>query len=42
MSVAGSGEIWVINTVPSLVVGADDEFADRGDHELKGLPGSWG
>jgi hypothetical protein len=27
--------------VKDLVVGADLEFADRGEHELKGVPGTW-
>jgi hypothetical protein len=27
--------------VKDLVVGADLDFADRGEHELKGVPGRW-
>jgi hypothetical protein len=33
--------VWVSNTVKDLVVGADLDFADRGEHELKGVPGGW-
>ena len=28
-------------TVVDLVVGSDLHFVDRGEHEVKGLPGSW-
>jgi hypothetical protein len=27
--------------VTDLVVGAGLEFEDRGEHELRGVPGSW-
>jgi len=27
--------------VTDLVVGADMTFADAGEHELKGVPGTW-
>jgi len=27
--------------VKELVVGSDMQFTDRGEHELKGVPGSW-
>jgi hypothetical protein len=27
--------------VPLLVAGSGMEFEDRGDHELKGVPGTW-
>jgi class 3 adenylate cyclase len=40
-SVAGAGEVLVSSTVKDLVVGSAIEFADRGEHELKGVPGSW-
>ena len=40
-SVAGAGEVLVSNTVKDLVVGSGIEFDDRGEHELKGVPGSW-
>jgi class 3 adenylate cyclase len=38
---AGAGEVLVSGTVPPLVVGSGLEFADRGEHELKGVPGTW-
>ncbi len=41
LGVAAPGEILVTGTVRDLVVGAGFEFAERGDHELKGVPGSW-
>jgi class 3 adenylate cyclase/predicted alpha/beta hydrolase len=40
-ALAGAGEIAVSSTVKELVVGSDMQFADRGEHELKGVPGSW-
>ncbi len=38
---AESRQILVSRTVTDLVVGADIEFADEGDHELKGIPGTF-
>jgi class 3 adenylate cyclase len=38
---AAPGEIIVSSTVKELVVGSDMQFSDRGEHELKGVPGSW-
>jgi class 3 adenylate cyclase len=38
---AESGHILVSKTVVDLVVGSGLRFSDRGDHELKGVPGSW-
>jgi class 3 adenylate cyclase len=38
---AGPGEILVSSTVKESVVGSSIEFADRGEHELKGVPGTW-
>jgi class 3 adenylate cyclase len=38
---ASSGEVLASRTVKDLVVGSDIEFADRGEHELKGVPGTW-
>jgi class 3 adenylate cyclase/alpha-beta hydrolase superfamily lysophospholipase len=35
------GEVTVSGTVKDLVVGSGIEFRDRGDHELKGVPGTW-
>jgi class 3 adenylate cyclase/pimeloyl-ACP methyl ester carboxylesterase len=40
-SLAGPGEVLVSGTVKDLVVGSELEFADRGEHELKGVPGAW-
>jgi class 3 adenylate cyclase/pimeloyl-ACP methyl ester carboxylesterase len=34
-------EVLVSRTVTDLVGGSGIEFKDRGDHELKGVPGSW-
>ena len=31
----------VSQTVKDLVAGAGIEFEERGEHELKGVPGSW-
>ena len=46
MSVLGSGvgrpgEVLVSRTVVDLVAGSGIEFTDRGDHDLKGVPGTW-
>jgi class 3 adenylate cyclase len=38
---AGPSEVLVSGTVCDLVVGSGIEFADRGTHELKGIPGRW-
>jgi class 3 adenylate cyclase len=40
-ALADAGEVLVSGTVPPLVVGSGLDFADRGDHELKGVPGTW-
>ena len=37
----GSGEIVVSSTVKELMAGSDVTFLDRGEHELKGIPGTW-
>lgn len=34
-------EVWVSRTVMDLVVGSGLVFGDRGEHELKGVPGAW-
>jgi class 3 adenylate cyclase len=34
-------EVLVSSTVKDLVSGSGIEFEDRGEHELKGVPGSW-
>jgi class 3 adenylate cyclase len=38
---AGPSEVLVSRTVTDLVAGSGIEFADRGEHELKGVPGVW-
>jgi class 3 adenylate cyclase len=38
---AGPGEVLVSRTVTDLVAGSGIEFADRGAHSLKGVPGEW-
>jgi class 3 adenylate cyclase len=38
---AGPGEVFVSSTVKDLVAGSGIVFADRGTHELKGVPGEW-
>jgi class 3 adenylate cyclase len=38
---ARPGEVLVSSTVRDLVAGSGIEFADRGTHELKGVPGEW-
>jgi class 3 adenylate cyclase len=38
---ANPGEVLVTGTVRDLVAGSGIEFVDRGEHELKGVPGSW-
>ena len=40
-SLALPGEVLVSGTVKDLVVGSGIEFNDRGEHVLKGVPGSW-
>jgi class 3 adenylate cyclase len=38
--VTDAGEVLVSSTVKDLVVGSAINFADRGEHELKGVPGT--
>jgi class 3 adenylate cyclase len=38
---AGPDEVLVSGTVKDLVAGSGIDFADRGTHELKGVPGEW-
>jgi class 3 adenylate cyclase len=40
-SLAAPGEVLVSSTVRDLVAGSGIEFADRGVHSLKGIPGEW-
>jgi class 3 adenylate cyclase len=39
---AGPGEVLASETVRGHMVGSDLRFEDRGGHELKGVPGTWG
>ena len=41
MSMAGPREVLVSSTVKDLVAGSGIEFEDRGEHALKGVPGTW-
>jgi class 3 adenylate cyclase len=40
-ALAGAGEVFVSSTVKDLVAGSGIDFENRGEHELKGVPGSW-
>jgi class 3 adenylate cyclase len=40
-SLAGPGEVLVSRTVTDLAAGSDLEFEERGEFELKGVPGKW-
>ena len=40
-ALAGGGEVFVSGTVKDLLAGSGLEFDDRGEHELKGVPGAW-
>jgi class 3 adenylate cyclase len=41
MAIATNGGIVVSRTVKDLVFGSDIAFVDLGEHELRGVPGSW-
>lgn len=41
LAAARPGEILVSRTVTDLVAGSDLNFEDRGEHQLKGVPGRW-
>jgi class 3 adenylate cyclase len=38
---AQPGEVLVSSTVKDLLAGSGVAFEDRGEHELKGVPGAW-
>jgi class 3 adenylate cyclase len=38
---AEANEVWTSRTVRDLVAGSGLEFSERGDFELKGIPGTW-
>ena len=40
-SIAQPSEVLVSRTVTDLVAGSGLVFDDRGEHELKGVPGRW-
>ena len=40
-ALARPGDVLVSRTVKDLVAGSGIEFDDRGEHELKGVPGEW-
>ncbi len=40
-ALAAPGEVLVSRTVTDLVAGSGLEFDERGEHELKGVPGQW-
>jgi len=40
-ALARPGEVLVSRTVVDLVAGSGITFSSRGEHELKGVPGSW-
>jgi class 3 adenylate cyclase len=40
-ALAGPSEVLIGITVKDPVAGSDLAFVDRGEHELKGVPGSW-
>ncbi len=40
-ALASAGEVLVSSTVKDLVIGSGIEFIDRGNRELKGVPGKW-
>ena len=41
LALADSGEVLVSRTVVDLVAGSGIDFRDRGEHDLKGVPGTW-
>jgi class 3 adenylate cyclase len=41
VALAGASEVLVSQTVKDLVAGSGLEFADAGEHELKGVPDRW-
>ena len=38
---AGAGQLLVSETVRINMVGSGIQFTERGEHELKGVPGMW-
>jgi class 3 adenylate cyclase len=40
-ALARPGEVFVSRTVTDLVAGSGLQFEERGQHDLKGIPGTW-
>lgn len=40
-ALAGPGEVLVSSTVREIVTGSRRSFTERGEHDLKGVPGRW-
>jgi class 3 adenylate cyclase/pimeloyl-ACP methyl ester carboxylesterase len=40
-ALAGSSEVLVSSTVREIVTGSRRQFTERGEHDLKGVPGRW-
>jgi class 3 adenylate cyclase len=40
-ALAGPSEVLVSSTVREIVTGSHRKFTDRGEHRLKGVPGTW-
>jgi class 3 adenylate cyclase len=40
-ALAEPGEVLVSSTVKDLVAGSGIEFKERGEHDLRGVPGVW-
>jgi class 3 adenylate cyclase len=38
---AGLGEVYVSSTVRDMLLGGEHSFAARGEHQLKGVEGTW-
>jgi class 3 adenylate cyclase len=41
MAEAGPSELLVSSVIPPLVAGSGIDFGDRGEYDLKGVPGTW-
>jgi len=40
-SLAGAGQVLVSSTLRDIVTGSRHQFVERGEHELRGVPGVW-
>jgi class 3 adenylate cyclase len=38
---AAASQVLISQTVKDLVAGSNFDYADAGEHELKGVPGTW-